>query len=126
MLSFKDHSEARNSAELLFTKALIGSYAVGIYPQNMIHCFFKDTPVFRAPNLFFQRSFFSSDHVLHNPRFLCLSDRVGLISATHFAYVIIDQVKESGVYSTWYKNDFEFLFIADSYKKMFMNNFNGG
>lgn len=59
VLELKDHSEARNSVELMSTQALFGSYAVGIYPQNFIHYFFKDTPVFRAPNFFFPEVFFS-------------------------------------------------------------------
>lgn len=101
VLAFKDCSEARKSAELMFTQALVGSYAVGIYPQNLIYYLFQNISVFRACNFFSWRSFCSSDHVLHNLQyFFCLSDRVDLISASHFAHVIIGQVKESGVYST--------------------------
>lgn len=103
------------SAELMLAGALAGSYAIGINPENFVYYFFPDTPVFRAPNFFFWRSFLSSDHVLHNPQcFLCLSDRVDLISATHSAHVITNQVKESSVYSTWHENDLEFLFISDN------------
>lgn len=52
VLTFEDHSEARSRAELMFTQALVGSYAVGIYPQKFLYYFFQDTPVFRAPNFF--------------------------------------------------------------------------
>lgn len=90
VLAFKDCSDAMNSAELMLTQALVGSYATGVNTHIFIYYFFPDTPVFRAPNFFSLRSFFSSDHLLHNPQcFLSLSDCVDLISATLSAHVII-------------------------------------
>lgn len=52
VFAFKDHCEARNSAELMFTQALVWSYAVGTYPQNFIYYFSQETPAVRAPTFF--------------------------------------------------------------------------
>lgn len=41
VFAFKDHSEVRNSAELVFTQALVGSYAAGMNPQNFFYFFSK-------------------------------------------------------------------------------------